>query len=202
MVKPEAPHNDNQFLLEDHGDLEELDERFKCIDQASTSTVTRTRDSSFSVDSDCEFYSSPDDEGEFLMKDFNDQYQSVQTEQLHTMSKQELIQEYMSLDSRFSQKSKDLEETIRRLEKELEKQKNDKECLERENAVLKAKLEEVDNCNSDSEDSETDSSDSCSSSSSSNSPSGGSRSTSPLLNDVDFLKPNGHISPTASVEPV
>ncbi|KAF7265193.1 hexamethylene bisacetamide inducible [Rhynchophorus ferrugineus] len=203
IVKPEAPRNDNQFLLEDHGGFEELDERLKCIDQASTSTVTRTRDSSFSVDSDCEFYSSPDDEGEFLMKDFNDQYQSVQTEQLQTMSKQELIDEYLSLDNRFSQKYRDLEDTIKHLEKELEKHKDDKESLERENALLKSKLEEAGNDDTDSEDSETDSSESCSSSSSSNSHSDSSRSTSPVLEEnMDFVKANGHASPTASVGPV
>lgn len=203
IIKPEAPHNDNQFLLEDHGGLEELDERLKNIDQASTSTVTRTRDSSFSVESDGDFYSSPDDEDEFLMQDFNDQYQSIQTEQLQTMSKQDLIGEYLSLDNRSSAMYRDLEDKIKRLEKDLEKQKNEKELLQRENDLLKSKLEQAQNGNSDSEDSETDSSDSCSSSSSSSSDSGSSRSTSPVLEvSVDFTQTNGHGSPPASVNPV
>lgn len=203
IVKPEAPHNDNQFLLEDHGGLEELDERLKNIDQASTSTVTRTRDSSFSVDSDGDFYSSPDDEDEFLMQDFNDQYQSVQTEQLQTMSKQELIEEYLSLDNRSTQRYRDLEDKIKRLEKDLEKHKFEKEVLQKENELLKSKVQETQNGNSDSEDSETDSSDSCSSSSSSSSDSGSSRSVSPVLEgDVDFTHTNGHTSPHTSVNPV
>jgi len=199
IIKPEAPHNDNQFLLEDHGGLEELDERLKNIDQASTSTVTRTRDSSFSVDSEGEFYSSPDDEDEFLMQDFNDQYQSIQTEQLQTMSKQELIDEYLSLDSRSSQKCRDLEDKIKRLERDLEKQTDEKDMLQCENDLLKSKLEEVHNENSDSEDSETDSSDSCSSSSSSSCDTRSSKSISPAL---DFTQTNGHASPPASVNPV
>lgn len=204
IVKPEAPHNDNQFLFEDHGGFEELDERLKSIDQASTSSVTRTRESSFSVDSDGEeFYSSPDDEDEFLMQDFNDQYQSVQTEQLHTMNKQELIEEYLALDNRTAQKNREMEEIIGRLKKELEKNSNEKEALQRENELLKSKLEQAQNGNSDSEDSETDSSDSCSSSTSLSSTTS-SRSRSPLLdNNVDYAHTNGHASPpTQSVDAV
>lgn len=202
IIKPEAPHNDNQFLLEDHGGFEELDERLKNIDQASTSSVTRTRDSSFSVDSDGEeFYSSPDDEDEFLMQDFNDQYQSVQTEQLQKMTKQELIDEYLALDNRSTQKYKDLEESIARLQKELDKQNGEIEALQKENELLKNKLQNIHNGNSDSEDSETDSSDSCSSSSSVSS-SGSSRGGSPINgeNGAEFHQhTNGHVSPLPAV---
>ncbi|KAL1513160.1 hypothetical protein ABEB36_002610 [Hypothenemus hampei] len=202
IVKPEAPHNDNQFLFEDHGGFEELDERLKNIDQASTSSVTRTRDSSFSVDSDGEeFYSSPDDEGEFFMQDFNDQYQSIQAEQLHIMSKQELIEEYLALDNRSAKKNRDLDETITRLQKELELQQREKETLQRENELLKSKLEQMQNDNSESADTETDSSDSCSSSSSVSS-SASSRSQSPIKK-VDFSHTNGHsTSPPASADTV
>lgn len=201
IIKPEAPHNDNQFLLEDHGGFEELDERLKNIDQASTSSVTRTRDSSFSVDSEGgeEFYSSPEDEDEFLMQDFNDQYQSIQTEQLQKMSKQELINEYLALDNRSTQKYKDLEESIARLQKELDRQNSENETLQKENELLKSKLQTMHN---DSEDSETDSSDSCSSSSSVSS-SGSSRGGSPLPsgeNGVEYHQhTNGYISPLPAV---
>lgn len=204
IVKPEAPHNDNQFLLEDHGGFEKLDERLKNIDQASTSSVTRTRDSSFSVDSDGgeEFYSSPEDEDEFLMQDFNDQYQSVQTEQLQKMSKQELIDEYLALDNRSTQKYKDLEESIARLQKELDRQNSENETLQKENELLKSKLQNMHKGDSDSEDSETDSSDSCSSSSSVSS-SGSSRGGSPLPNGENGVEyhqhTNGHVSPLPAV---
>lgn len=203
IIKPEAPHNDNQFLLEDHGGFEELDERLKNIDQASTSSVTRTRDSSFSVDSDGEeFYSSPDDEDEFLMQDFNDQYQSIQTEQLQKMSKQELIDEYLALDNRSTQKYKDLEESIARLQKELDRQNSENETLQKENELLKSKLQNMHNGNSDSEDSETDSSDSCSSNSSVSS-SDSSRGGSPLPDTENVVEyhqhTNGHVSPLPAV---
>ncbi|XP_066141011.1 protein HEXIM1 [Euwallacea fornicatus] len=204
IVKPEAPHNDNQFLFEDHGGFEELDERLKNIDQASTSSVvTQTRDSSFSIDSDGEeFYSSPDDEDEFLMQDFNDQYQSIQTEQLHKMSKQELINEYLALDNRNSLKNRDLEDTIARLQKELDKYCSEKEALQKEIEALKVKLETKQKSNCDSEDSETDSSDSCSSSSSvSSSESSGAGS---LVGDgesvVEVSYMNGHVSPPMNVD--
>ncbi|CAG9766426.1 unnamed protein product [Ceutorhynchus assimilis] len=194
IVKPEAPHNDNQFLFADHGGLEGLDEKLRNIDQLSTASLTRTRDSSVSVDSDGEeFYSSPDDEGEFLMQDFNDQYRSIQTEQLQTMSKQELINEYLALDNRTSQKNRDLEDTIRQLENELVKQTNEKHSLLEEIDFLKNKIElaaQKQNGHMDSEDSETDSSDSGSSSSSSSS--GSSRSVTP---EVDHGLTNGHLSP-------
>ncbi|XP_050301361.1 protein HEXIM1 [Anthonomus grandis grandis] len=202
IVKPEAPHNDNQFLLEDHGGFEELDERLKNIDQASTSSITRTRDSSFSVDSDGEeFYSSPDDEDEFLMQDFNDQYKSIQTEQLQTMSKQELIEEYLALDNRTSQKNKDLEESILKLKEELDKQIKEKEQLRQENELLRKKLEQGQE-NSDSEDSDSDSSDSCSSSSTSLNSSGSERSRSPIQNNKDYGYTNGHTSPPQRVDAV
>ncbi|KAI4467055.1 hexamethylene bisacetamide inducible 1 [Holotrichia oblita] len=42
----------------------------------------------------------PDDEEEFLIKDFDDQYQSLQAERLHAMTKSELVEEYLLLESR------------------------------------------------------------------------------------------------------
>ncbi|XP_060520291.1 protein HEXIM1 [Cylas formicarius] len=206
MYKPEAPHNDNQFLLEDHFMIEDLDERLKCEEAASTSTLTRTRDSSFSVDSCDEFYSSPDDEEQFLLKDFDDQYERVQTEKLFTMSKQELVQEYLALDNRYQEliaqkpKEKQLEETITKLQKELEKCRSEKENLQDENEVLKSKLEQNRTCKSDSEDSETDSSDSCSTSSSHSSSSCSSQAASPKLINatLNIRKSNGHGSPSPS----
>ncbi|KAJ8965895.1 hypothetical protein NQ314_003836 [Rhamnusium bicolor] len=204
LIKPEAPHNSNQFLLEDHGLIEELDENLKSIDQVSTSTLTRTRDSSFSVDSDGEFYSSPDDEEQFLIKDFDDQYESLHAERLQAMSKSQLIEEYIMLENKLEQLTKRLqknddkeddESEINRpeLKREVERLTIENERLRRENDILRSKVNV-----SDSEDSETDSSDSCSSSSSSSSTSCSSRSP---VSAVDFTQTNGQTSPT-SVDPV
>ncbi|KAI4467081.1 hypothetical protein MML48_2g00006608 [Holotrichia oblita] len=43
VVKPEAPYNSNRFLIEDHGNIDEIDEQLRNTDQISNSTVTRTR---------------------------------------------------------------------------------------------------------------------------------------------------------------
>lgn len=170
LIKPEAPRNSNQFLLEDHGLIEELDDNLKM------SPSLRNRDSSFSVDSDGDFYSSPDDE-QFLIKDFDDQYESLHAERLQTMSKNELIQEYLVLENKLEQLSKQLQDEDSEDRTDLKQQI---ERLTMENDQLKTENEILRNKNvTDSEDSETDSSSSCSSSTSSSSTCS-SRSRSPL----------------------
>ncbi|XP_044264567.1 protein HEXIM1 [Tribolium madens] len=196
VMKPEAPYNSNQFLLEDHGNIEELDENLKNADQ--NSTTSRTRDSSFSVDSEGEFYSSPDDEEQFLIKDFVDQYESVQAERLQSMSKDKLIQEYLMLESKLellTKRQRKREATTNSsadLQSEVERLTIENEALRRENAALRSKT-----CSSNSEDSETDSNDSCSSTSSSSSSCCSAEAPpSPVL---DYSQTNGH---SASVETV
>ncbi|CAG9860335.1 unnamed protein product [Phyllotreta striolata] len=200
LVKPEAPHNSNQFLLEDHELIEELDRNFM-----SPSTL-RTRDSSFSVDSEGDFYSSPDDEQKFLIKDFDDQYESLQAERLQSLSKVELIQEYIALENKLEQLTKQTtkleedssEDSCPDLKQEVERLTIENERLRRENDLLRSKVNE-----SDSEDSETDSSDSCSSSSSSSDSSSSkdsNRSRSPINNgDYSSGKMNGVVSKSEAV---
>lgn len=208
VIKPEAPYNSNRFLIEDHGNIEEIDEHLRNTEQISNSTVTRTRDSSFSIDSDGEFYSTPDDEEEFLLKDFDDQYESLQAERLHAMTKNELIQEYLVLESRVESLTKRLRNRIINAEnetknevnsnqenddfqKEIERLRIENETLKEENELLKTK-QILASCSSDSEDSETDSNDSCSSTSSSSM----SKPSSPL---PECPQINGH-SPTVIEE--
>ncbi|KRT79586.1 hypothetical protein AMK59_8078 [Oryctes borbonicus] len=208
VVKPEAPYNSNRFLIEDHGNIDEIDEQLRNTDQISTSTVTRTRDSSFSIDSDGEFYSTPDDEEEFLIKDFDDQYESLQAERLHAMTKNELIEEYLLLESRVELLTKRLRNRMANSEadnkteensnqqnddfqKEIERLQIENENLKQENETLRNKQMLV-SCTSDSEDSETDSSDSCSTTSTSSM----SKSSSPV---PDCPQINGH-SPTVIEE--
>lgn len=96
-----APYNSNQFLMEDHGNLQELDDKLNKSDAAGSSLVPpRTRDSSFSVDSDADFYSSPEDEEEFLTKEFDNAYEDLHVERLQSMSKTDLIQEYLQLENK------------------------------------------------------------------------------------------------------
>lgn len=99
---PPAPYNTNQFLIEDHNDLPDLERRLACeIPFQKPQAPPRTRDSSFSVDSDEDrFYSSPEDEEEFLTKEFSNAYEDVHAERLGSLTKTELIQEYIQLEAK------------------------------------------------------------------------------------------------------
>lgn len=192
LINPQAPRNSNQFLLEDHGLIQELDDNLKM------SPLLRNRDSSFSVDSDGDFYSSPDDE-QFLIKDFYDQYETLQAERLQTMSKNELIQEYLLLETKLEQLSKQIQdedsEDITDLKQQIERLTMENDQLKRENEMLRNKNV------TDSEDSETDSSSSCSSSTNCSTSTCSSRSRSPI-SQSGYDKSDPLLSSTETVNPM
>lgn len=114
--QPPAPYNTTQFLMADHGDLPDLEQK---LSEAASLDVpamfpkppapTRTRDSSFSVDSDEDyFYSSPEDEEEFLTKEFSTAYEALHEERLNTLTKTDLIQEYKHLEAKMDSLTKRL----------------------------------------------------------------------------------------------
>ena len=93
-TKPVAPFNTTQFLMEEHDLLQDTD---------IVARPRRHRDSSFSMDSDDQsnqFYSSPEDEEEFLTKEFWMAYEDVHAERLDTMTKAQLVQEYLALEEK------------------------------------------------------------------------------------------------------
>lgn len=158
--------------------------------------VSRTRDSSFSMDSEGEFYSSPDDEEAFLRKDFDDAYENIRADNLNLMTKNQLIEEFLILEKRVEVltknfKNKGSDNKDKNYQYEIDRLILENSFLKRENNDLRNKLS---NCTSDSKDSESDSSESCSSCSSSDSD---------IAKDVkdnqeesvDYTKTNGH-SPT------
>lgn len=111
--QPPAPYNTTQFLMADHSDLPDLDQKLSEVASLEVpmegrkvmfpkpSAPPRTRDSSFSVDSDEDyFYSSPEDEEEFLTKEFSTAYEDLHAERLNTLTKTELIQEYIQLEAK------------------------------------------------------------------------------------------------------
>jgi protein HEXIM1/2 len=112
--QPPALYNTTQFLMADHNDLPDLEQ--KLSEAASLevpamfqkpSAPPRTRDSSFSVDSDEDyFYSSPEDEEEFLTKEFSTAYEALHEERLSTLTKTQLIQEYRQLEARMDSLTK------------------------------------------------------------------------------------------------
>ncbi|XP_043465233.1 protein HEXIM1-like [Leptopilina heterotoma] len=106
--QPPAPYNTNQFLIEDHNDLPDLEQKLASASASDIprsfqkpSAPPRTRDSSFSIDSDEDFfYSSPEDEEEFLTKEFKTAYEDLHAERLGSMTKAQLIQEYIQLEAK------------------------------------------------------------------------------------------------------
>ncbi|XP_059053223.1 protein HEXIM1 [Achroia grisella] len=96
LAKTRAPFNNNQFLMEIH--KPEPENTFHILQTPSA----RTRDSSFSVDSEENyFFSLPEDEEEYLTKEFSSVYEDAQSERLSNMSKNELIQEYLLLEAKY-----------------------------------------------------------------------------------------------------
>lgn len=92
-TKPVAPFNTTQFLMAEHDQLQDTD---------IVARPRRNRDSSFSVDSEDQenFYSSPEDEDEFMAREFWNAYEDVHAERLDTMTKAQLVQEYLALEEK------------------------------------------------------------------------------------------------------
>ncbi|GBL92574.1 Protein HEXIM1 [Araneus ventricosus] len=108
---PLAPYNTTQFLMDDH-----------CSEVPDYNTFpifTRHRDNSNSVDSSDEFYSCPEDEEEFLQRQFVQTYEDLQSERLQAMTKNELVEEYVRLEDQVEELEKTLEEA--RLHKQPER---------------------------------------------------------------------------------
>ena len=118
--QPVAPYNTNQFLMDDHNDVQNLDVQLSAVaknperirSNAVYQRPSRVRDSSLSVDSDEDFfYSSPEDEEEFLTKEFSNTYEDLHAERLHQMSKNQLIQEYLQLEEKIDTLQKRLQKS-------------------------------------------------------------------------------------------
>ncbi|XP_029671914.1 protein HEXIM1-like [Formica exsecta] len=131
--QPPALYNTTQFLMNDHSDLPDLEQK---LSEATSLEVPamfqkppappRTRDSSFSVDSDEDyFYSSPEDEEEFLTKEFSTAYEDLHEERLSTLTKTELIQEYRHLEAKMDSLTKRLRnKSIHQIEERDSENKN------------------------------------------------------------------------------
>uniref|UniRef100_A0A1L8DW39 Putative cop9 signalosome subunit csn8 n=1 Tax=Nyssomyia neivai TaxID=330878 RepID=A0A1L8DW39_9DIPT len=89
-----VPYNTNKFLMEDH--MPEMQKG-------------RQRDPSLSLDSDENYFCSlPEDEEEFLTKEFSSVYENAKCERLDGLTKNQLIQEYLQLEANFEMVSKKL----------------------------------------------------------------------------------------------
>ena len=98
--QPMAPYNTTQFLMEQH---ESDQPGFDLLDdnhsgdgappQAAKADLSGSFDSS-------EEYDSPDNEDNFLEKEFTETYENCHAERLQALSKDELVREYLELESR------------------------------------------------------------------------------------------------------
>lgn len=131
-----APFNSTQFLMNDHKteavrhldstlnggnnaggrknevNVDDDDSVDITMEERPLRRITRARESSFSIDSDEDYYySSPEDEEEFMSREFIKDYDNLRNDRLIDMSKDELINEYLQM-----------EEKIDALEKRLSRQ--------------------------------------------------------------------------------
>ncbi|EFN83991.1 Protein HEXIM1 [Harpegnathos saltator] len=152
---PRAPYNTTQFLMADHSDLPDLEQK---LSEAASLEVhamfqkppARTRDSSFSVDSDEDyFYSSPEDEEEFLTKEFSTAYEDLHAERLNNLTKTQLIQEYLQLEAKVDGLSKRQRKNLHQVEekdtenKTAENKKTDTEQIRTDTEQTQTDTEQI-----------------------------------------------------------
>lgn len=97
--KAVAPNNTNQFLMDDHNDGPDIDEK---LFARYNNENGRTRNSSYtSIESEGEqMYSSSDDDGALIQKEFIDTYRLVQEEELSGLTQSELVQRVIELEEK------------------------------------------------------------------------------------------------------
>lgn len=110
--KPSAPWNTTQFIMEDHGSTE------ISIPQPRMSRTT-------SFESSDEYYESPEDEaferGLSMEADFEMAYKQFASERLHSMSKTELVEEFLNLEQQYAAAKTELTQVHKQVD-ELESQ--------------------------------------------------------------------------------
>jgi len=95
--KAVAPNNTNQFLMDDHNDGPDIDKK---LFARYNNENGRTRNSSYtSVESE-EMYSSSDDDGTSIQKEFIDTYRLIQEEELAGLTQNELVQRVIELEEK------------------------------------------------------------------------------------------------------
>lgn len=102
---PVAPYNTTQFLMEDHIKHESISPKLN-VEEAQlnrhNSRESTGGSRSGGSDSSDEYYSSPDDEKDFLEKEFAETYDNIHAEQLMNMSKEELVKRYLELEAKLT----------------------------------------------------------------------------------------------------
>lgn len=120
-----VPYNTNKFLMEEH--MPEL-----------PANGVRTRESSFSIDDSEEnnyFNALPEDEEEFLTKEFSSVYEDARSERLDGMSKSQLIREYLQMEANYDKLSQNLGD--RKCDDDNAKEQQQARNYERENIICR-----------------------------------------------------------------
>lgn len=134
--RPTAPYNTTQFLMAEH-DVKEPDLGSHSHVHSNSESVDslRQRQTSISAD-DSEpenYYDSPEDdmyEQKFFEKDFSETYEQLHEESLHSMSKTDLVREFIQLENRVDSLEKKIVGESDRSSTELERQQSLEElCL-------------------------------------------------------------------------
>jgi protein HEXIM1/2 len=99
---PVAPYNTTQFLMEDHNKNENISPflRDRPITNDSDSKLGASREGIGNCDSNDAYYDSPNDEESFIAKDFSETYENIHAERLQTMTKVELVKDYIELEAK------------------------------------------------------------------------------------------------------
>ena len=101
---PVAPYNTTQFLIDDHINCEASPDLKSEVEDIANVKRSGGKDGSFGSggadSSDERSYESPhDDDGDmFLAKEFSETYDNINAERLQTMTKEQLIVEYLAME--------------------------------------------------------------------------------------------------------
>lgn len=120
-----VPYNTNKFLMEEHMPV-------------LPANGVRTRDSSFSIDDSEEnnyFNALPEDEEEFLTKEFSSVYEVARSERLDGMSKSQLIREYLQMEANYDKLSQNLGD--RKCDDDNANEQQQAQNYERENIICR-----------------------------------------------------------------
>ncbi|XP_054161573.1 protein HEXIM1-like [Oppia nitens] len=111
--QPLAPYNTTQFIMNDHNcdnevDLDAIRGRLQRMRRNHHNDTTNDGNE-FNNDED--FYSSPEDESDYLQQQFHETYDHIHAERLSSMNKNQLVEEYLHLEGRVEELEKRLKES-------------------------------------------------------------------------------------------
>lgn len=126
--QPLAPYNTTQFIMNEHNAEKEIDfdELSGQIQQMHNKRVAPNCNTSDCDSAKEDYYSSPEDESFFLEQQFHEAYDTMHAERLNSMSKSDLLKEYLMIEKELEvMKQKRNEKPIESLE---EKSATDHAC--------------------------------------------------------------------------